>query len=106
MVAHQRRRQVVKAIAEAPDTALHPFHVHAHTFENRFLMIANFERFAAMMEVELVMLFAGSVHDDSVRLRESAHCIADSRGERKGAERILFERLADAGVSGSEQHDL
>src|SRR5207253_334096 len=93
MVAHQRWRQVVKAIAEAPDAALHPLHVHAHTFEHGFLMIANLEQFAAMMEVELIMLFAGSIDDDSVRLREGAHCVADARGERKGAERILFERL-------------
>src|SRR4051812_46283162 len=96
----------MKAVEQPSNAALHPLHVHTRTFVHEFLLIANFKKFSAVMKVQLIMLFAGSIHDHSVRLRERAHCIADTGCEREGSERILFERLADPRISGSEQHDL
>ena len=91
---------------EVVHAAFHAGNVEVEMGIEGAVVIADFEEFAAMVEGEFVVVFAGAVDDDAVGLGEGFERVFDAGGEGAGVEGVLLGGLAGAVVAGAEEHEI
>lgn len=104
--ADEGRGEGVEAGLEVVHAALHARDVEALVGVDGAVVVADFEEFAAVVEGEFVVVFAGAVDDDAVGLGEGFESVFDASSDGAGVEGVVLGGLAGAVVAGAEEHQV